>query len=93
MHIQNKDDDPIQLVLAAQKIDGKCKSGSLAAALKTDSTLTAFAGSFVTDQVERTVQNRCEDDEGDHWQAELFCGQDRRAEEQLSTQKHHDSKG
>ena len=44
-----------QIVLAAQKIDGKCKSGSLAAALKTDSTLTAFAGSFVTDQVESLI--------------------------------------
>ena len=44
-----------QIVLAAQKIDGECKSGSLVAALKTDSTLTAFAGSFVSDKVESLI--------------------------------------
>ena len=44
-----------QIVFAATEITGKCKSGNLAAALKTDSMLTAFARSFVTDQVESVI--------------------------------------
>lgn len=44
-----------QIVVAGQKVEYKTKSGNLAAALKTDSTLTAFAGSFVTDQVESLI--------------------------------------
>jgi len=44
-----------QIVVAGQKVEYKTKSGNLAAALKTDSTLTAFAGSFVSDQVESLI--------------------------------------
>jgi len=45
-----------QIVVAAQKIEYKTKKGNLAAALKTDSMLAAFAGSFVSDQVESLVE-------------------------------------
>lgn len=44
-----------QVVVAAQKIEYKTKKGNLAAALKTDSMLTTFAGSFVTDKVEELI--------------------------------------
>jgi hypothetical protein len=40
-----------QIVVAAQKIEYKTKKGNLAAALKTDSMLTTFAGTFVTDKI------------------------------------------
>ena len=44
-----------QVVVAAQKVEMKAKKGSLAAALKTDSMLTTFAGSFVSDKVEELI--------------------------------------
>jgi len=44
-----------QIVVAAQKIEYKTKKGNLAAALKTDSMLTTFAGSFVTDKVDELI--------------------------------------
>ena len=44
-----------QIVIAAQKVEMKAKKGSLAAALKTDSMLTTFAGSFVSDKVEELI--------------------------------------
>ena len=44
-----------QIVVAGQKVEYKTKSGNLAAALKTDSMLTTFAGSFVSDQVESLI--------------------------------------
>ena len=40
-----------QVVVAGQKVEYKTKKGNLADALKTDSVLTAFAGSFVTDKI------------------------------------------
>ena len=44
-----------QIVIAAQKVEAKAKKGNLAAALKTDSVLTSFAGSFVSDTVEELI--------------------------------------
>jgi len=44
-----------QIVVAAQKIEYKTKKGNLAAALKTDSMLTTFAGSFVQDKVDELI--------------------------------------
>ena len=45
--LQTKD-----IVISGQRVEYKTKKGNLAAALKTDSLLTTFAGSFVTDKVE-----------------------------------------
>ena len=44
-----------QIVIAAQKVEAKAKKGNLAAAIKTDSVLASFAGSFVTDKVEDII--------------------------------------
>ena len=44
-----------QVVIAGQKTEVKSKKGNLAAAIKTDSVLASFAGSFVTDQVESLI--------------------------------------
>ena len=44
-----------QIVIAAQKVEAKTKKGNLAAALKTDSMLTAFGQSFITDKVEELL--------------------------------------
>ena len=48
--LQTKD-----IIISGQRVEYKTKKGNLAAALKTDSMLTAFAGSFVTDQVESLI--------------------------------------
>jgi len=44
-----------QVVLAGQKAEIKSKKGNLAAAIKTDSVLASFAGSFVSDKVEDLI--------------------------------------
>lgn len=44
-----------QVVIAGQKTEVKSKKGNLAAAIKTDSVLTSFAGSFVSDTVEELI--------------------------------------
>ena len=44
-----------QVVLAGQKIDGKCKSGNLADVLKSSSTLLAFSGSPALDLVRKSL--------------------------------------
>ena len=44
------------IIISGQRVEYKTKKGNLAAALKTDSMLTTFAGSFVFDQVESLVE-------------------------------------
>ena len=43
------------IIISGQRVEYKTKKGNLAAALKTDSLLTSFAGSFVTDKVESLI--------------------------------------
>ena len=44
------------IIISGQRVEYKTKKGNLAAALKTDSMLASFAGSFVSDQVESLVE-------------------------------------